>query len=126
MRNFVVFPRNLPPQQQDQTQKQVHFHMTDRRIHTKTPLYTPFRGGHSQISSVDNQKTNICILNVNPVQTNIRTEVVQILGRNPRRTAIKRPFLEKSLSSLTRGNFSPPFGPFLALLAPFWAFFGPF
>lgn len=48
------------------------------------------------------------------------------MGRNPRRTAIKRPFLEKSLSSLIRGNFSPPFGPFLALLGPFGPFLAHF
>ena len=48
------------------------------------------------------------------------------MGRNPRRTAIKRPFLEKSLSRCIRGNFSPPFGPFLALLGPFGPFLAHF
>ena len=67
----------------------------------KTPILTPKNTRvpppgwvvHSQISSENKHRATKSILNVNRVQTNIRTEVVQILGRNPMKTLIKRPFL---------------------------------
>jgi hypothetical protein len=69
---------------------------------------------HSQISSAYKKPQQPSILNVNRVQTNIRTEVVQILGRNPMKTLIKRPFLVLSavtMKPMEKPVFIAPIGP---------------
>ena len=79
--------------------------------HAIIPLYEVV---HSQISSAYNKQNKKRILNVNRVQTNIRTEVVQILGRNPMKTLIKRPFLTISavtIKPIEKRVFLPPIGP---------------
>ena len=79
--------------------------------HAIIPLYKVV---HSQISSASKNLLGIGILNVNRVQTNIRTEVVQILGRNPMKTLIKRPFLTISavtIKPIEKRVFLTPIGP---------------
>ena len=55
-------------------------------------VYPPGGGGHSQISSAHHTNHYIGILNVNRVQTIIRSRVDQFLGRNVLKTLIKRRF----------------------------------
>ena len=55
-------------------------------------VYPLKEGGHSQISSVKQTKKQQRILNVNRVQTIIRSRVDQFLGRNVLKTLIKRRF----------------------------------
>ena len=59
----------------------------------KRGILPPFGGVIPRLVPLIKTSCNKRILNVNPVQTNIRTEVVQILGRNPMKTPIKQHFL---------------------------------
>ena len=55
-------------------------------------VYPLKEGGHSQISSANHNLNDYSILNVNRVQTIIRSRVDQFLGRNVLKTLIKRRF----------------------------------